>query len=183
MNATKKVLTVGVMGVGVLLLTAWGGKSPYGQKPGYPGKPKKGPGGSSTWGDVPSPSALPDFDFAGNGIYISADCEYVIEGNQFWGARRAEEFPTVLETLMAPGDDPKNSIQGWIDYLLNQEGVTDPQVIVERFMREVSPFCWDVAHSSGEFDPETWGVGMRNWFENFFARVMDHVATWEGSIG
>ena len=187
MNTTRKVITGGLMVGGLLLLAGWGGRAPPGQKPDYPGKPKVGPKGSWGWGNVPADSSglLEGFDPGCNKILFSPDCDWVIEGNRFWQDGRGLEFPyavsypTVDQTLsyVPPGsdDDCVNGIEGWIDYLMDVEGIEDPIVIVQRFMQEVAPFCWDV-------DPSFWGEGLLAWYNNFLARVTDYVESVVGGI-
>lgn len=144
-----------------------------------PGR-KRGPDGrGDVWRDEDDLPSLPgpaDFDYAGNGIWIDGECQFVIEGDLFWPDDPrfvvAEEAPSVSETLNLRRD---NTIVGFIDYLMNEEGEDDPIEIVWRILTEVSPMCADV-------DPDTqWGESMRIWFNDFLDRVTAHVE--EATIG
>lgn len=48
------------------------------------------------------------------------------------------------------------------------DGVTDPKLITDAIVSEVSPLCFDA-------DPDFWGDEFYNWYDNFLGRVVDYV--------
>ena len=128
------------------------------------GKERSGGRYWSTDGDTPS---FDGFDFGGNGLFIDAECGAVAEGKYFFpfdwdvGVHRAEEAPSLPATL-AIGSD--NTAMGFIDYLVDREGVSDPLLVAARMLEEVSPQCASV--------PDTdWGNAMRAWYTSLVDRV------------
>lgn len=167
--------------------SAAGGRTKRPEKPG----PQTGPGGKGKifgggggggggglfggGGGAKLPPGLPaDFDFGGNDLWVSPDCEWVVEGNRFWQTNKvnAEEAPT-LEAVLAIDD---NGVNGFIDYLINDQGFRSPEEITWRILQEASPLCADL-------DPEQWGEGLAQWFENFVARIVPYVEETTGGIG
>ncbi len=137
-----------------------------------PGRPHKGPDGEGdAWVQPDQRDALPgvtDFDWSGNGFYIDPNCRFVLEGDQFWPdaaafSVMAIEKPTLGQTLAIEG----NSVLGFVDYLINEEGEDDPLEIVWRVVEEASPMCAAV-------EPEQWSAPMQAWFNDFLDRVTDH---------
>lgn len=130
-------------------------------------KPQPGPGNKGDiWappgGDVVVPE---DFDFGGNQIYLDPECEYVIEGNLFWPTDAfgidAEQAPTVTATLNV---SPTNTIVGWLDYMIDVQGITDPYQIAAALVAELAPLCADV-------DESQWSDGFFAWHSSFVDRV------------
>lgn len=131
-------------------------------------------GDGSVWGADPSSADAPSsgpvasewnaFDFAGNGLWISPDCDVVFEGETFWpktSSYSAIEAPTLAGVLAIEG----NSVIGYVDVLIDQQGFTDPVEIAAQILREASPLCADV-------DPNLWGAGLRDWFNDFVERLI-----------
>lgn len=151
---------------------------PYKTGPGGKGRVFGGGGGGGGGlfgGGGGTPPGIPeDFDFGGNGLWISTDCEWVVEGNRFWqeGQVNAEERPTLDATLAI--DD--NSVLGFVDYLINDQGYQQPEEIAWKILVEASPLCADL-------DPEQWGEGLAQWFQNFVARLTPYVEEALGGIG
>ena len=178
-------METGLIVVALVLLFLTGGKkngttpSNGGSATDVPGR-KPGPSGrGDVWridADVPNLPAPAAFDYAGNGLYIDPDCQFVIEGDLFWPDPRAfvvvsEQAPTLEETLNLRDD---NTVIGYVDYLVDELGITDPVEIVWRIVAEASPLCADA-------NPETdWGEAMRIWFNDFLARITHYLD--EGTI-
>lgn len=126
--------------------------------------------GGRFWG-TPDSSTFGGFDFAGNGIEVDDECGAVAEGRWFfpfdWATvnTRAEEADTVGGTL-AIGRD--NTVLGFIDYLTDTEGVTEPEVIAARILEDVAPTCASVPVDS-------WGPAMRAWYASLSKRVTAYV--------
>lgn len=135
---------------------------------------KKGEGkkhdGGRIW-STDGPSAFEGFDFGGNGISIDTDCERVAEGKHFfpfdWSTAntRAEEAPTLDATLSIGRD---NTAIGFVDYLVETEGVGDPLVIAARMLDEISPQCASVPEGQ-------WGPQVRAWYGSLVKRITDYV--------
>lgn len=160
-----------------------------GPKPEPPKPWSKGPGGKGKVfgggkvtpgaGGPPLPEDLPaDFDYAGNGIFVDLNCEYVIEGNLFWPSGGGTIFAEPGETLEINTklQGGKNSVIGYIDHLVNVEGFSgdDPEGIAWTVLEAASPMCVSV-------DPSQWGAGLINWYENFLSRVIDYLEFGIGS--
>ena len=174
----KKSKAPKIIGGLVLLgLLAWGGSalaSTTTDAPSVPVKPfMPGPGGKGKvyvkgGGKGTLPTKLPEgFDFGGNGLYVSVDCDYVIEGNLFWptGSLSAVEAPT-LEAVLAVSRD--NTVVGYLDYLIDTLGYRQPEQVAWKILEEASPMCASV-------DPAQWGEGLQAWYETFVARVSDYM--------
>lgn len=139
--------------------------------PKKPVKPKK-KGGADVFGDIKNFPA--DFDPKGNQVRISTDCSVVLVGAGFWPDTKsisAVERETLAETLAVPG----NSVVGFVDYLMNEEGLDQPEDIAARIMVELSSFCWDVPVS--QWPPAY--AGFFNWLME--ERLVNYVET--GTIG
>lgn len=185
-------LALGVVILVILVLTGSGGTPPEngdganggngGGNGGGGTKPHRGPDGrghawtnDEIWNDIKDAKKLPDgsvFDYGGNGFYIDPDCGWVIEGDRFWPesqdfSYQAVERPSLEATL---AHSRTNSVIGFVDYLMNQEGMDDPVEIVWRVLEEAAPLCADV-------DPSQWGGAMRYWFDDFLKRVTRYVET------
>jgi hypothetical protein len=183
------------LGVVVLILLAFGGGGPKegegtngdgtlppGPPSNVPGRPKRGADGRGwAWRDDADVSKLPgpaQFDYGGNGLWIDPECGFVIEGDKFWP--RVDQFhivqisaPTLAATLALRED---NTVLGFIDYLVDEEGVTDPIAIVWRVLDEAAPMC-------GQVDPSQWGEALRIWFNDFLERVTAYVTQGEIEFG
>lgn len=137
-----------------------------------PGRKRKGPNGEGTvWVEPDKIEWIPgydDFDWDGNGLFIDPNCELVAEGDGFW-PNAGEEYrsyggETLEEALAIEG----NQIIGYIDYMVEEEGEDDPIEVVWRILEEASPMCASV-------DPETWGLALKEWFNDFLDRVTDYM--------
>jgi len=126
--------------------------------------------GGRFW-DSSGGSTFGGFDFAGNGIEVDEECGAVAEGRWFfpfdWATvnTRAEEADTVGGTL-AIGRD--NTVLGFIDYLTDTEGVTEPEVIAARILEEVAPTC-------ATAPVDSWRPAMRAWYGSLTERVTAYV--------
>jgi len=111
------------------------------------------------------------FDFGGNGLVIDVECERVAEGRHFfphdWATTntRAEEAST-LDATLAIGRD--NTAMGFVDYLTDTEGVSDPLLIAARILDEISPQCASLPEQS-------WGTEVRAWYDTLVKRITDYV--------
>lgn len=148
------------------------GPTPWTPDSTVPGRKRKGPDGKGdAWVEPARYDDLPGFDtfdWDGNGLYIDPNCELVAEGDLFW---QGDEFaitaiprPTLGQTLAIEG----NSVAGYIDYMVDEEGEDDPIEVVWRILEEASPMCAAV-------EPEQWGEAMRVWFNDFLDRVADYM--------
>ena len=130
-------------------------------------KPSKGPGGKGkVWSSSGSVVFPQGFDFAGNGLYIDPTCDFVIEGNLFWPTSSqldCVEAASLQGVLSIPG----NSVCGFLDYLIDTEGLQQPGEIAFRILQEASPQCASVGS-------DMWGPGLSAWYENFLDRVIDY---------
>ena len=154
------------------------GSDDPGKGPGGVPKPK---GGGKTFGD-PDPEVVytvPDDWDPVRGIYISPDCEMVVEAPgwycgssgpeletpQIFGgfSCTAIEFDNYFDTMAEPG----NGVAGYIDFLA---GVGfQPEEIAFQILSEVSPLCADLP-----FD--MWSPGLVAWWDSFLERV---IFSWE----
>lgn len=156
--------------------------------PSKPEQPGKGPGGvpkpkggGKTFGDPdPDVGYLVPFDWDPvRGLYISPDCEMVVEAPgwycgaggpdlqtpQLYGgfACTAIEFESYVDTMAEPG----NGVAGYVDFLL---GVgMQPEEIAFQILTEVSPLCADLPDNM-------WPEGLAAWYSGFLDRV---VMSWE----
>lgn len=179
------------LGIGILLLLFLSGKGGGSDSTNggalppsttdVPGR-TKGPGGrGDVWRDPKDVSRLPSsgqFDYSGNGLWIDPECGFVVEGDLFWPdpdafVRVMEPAPT-LEATLSLRDD--NTALGFVNYLVEQEGVRDPVDIVWRIVDEAAPMC-------GQVDPEQWGEAMRIWFNDFLDRVTTYLEEEEIPFG
>jgi len=152
------------LAVGLLLYAVW--KSSEKKKD----DGKKHEGGRF-WSDRIPGEDFEGFDWQGNGLAIDTDCERVAEGAHFfpfnWATMntRAEEASTLDATLSIARD---NTAMGFVDYLTDQEGITDPLVISARILEEASPQCASVPASD-------WGPHLRSWYTSLVQRVTAYV--------
>lgn len=146
--------------------------------------PSPGPTGKGTvWGGPPgggrpdagAPKAQwPVFPWDGNALWISPDCDVVFEAEGFWNDGvnvAAIEAPTLGAVLAEPG----NSVAGYVDFLINEQGFTDPVDIAAQILREASPLCADV-------DPDQWGRGLIAWYNDLVERLIPYVERELGGI-
>lgn len=157
-----------------------------------PKAPGKGPApkgrgyGGGQWGTGAVPA---NFDWDGNQLWISPDCETVAEGARFMPiANRMsisdENTPTLAAALAlrsppnAPASDKRamNQVYGFIDYLLDTESYGQPEDVVARIFSEVSPMCAAV-------DPVQWGPALVEWYQSFSDRVAEYVEAELTGIG
>lgn len=141
---------------------------------------RRGAGGrGQVWSrDADTPNLPPAsvFDYSGNGLWIDPNCGFVIEGDLFWpkkGAKsyRAVEMPTLDATLRERRD---NTAIGYVDYLVDQQGINDPVQIMWMIVDEAAPMC-------GQVDPSQWGEAMRIWFNDLLRRLTQYLE--EDTIG
>lgn len=104
-----------------------GGSDPWTPGPGGKGKVYGGAGGGGGTKGLPG-----DFDFSGNGLWISPECDGVVEGSKFRPSPE-EDFVNAIEPTewsgYEPGKeveaalavDPANSIAGFVDWAMGQE--------------------------------------------------------------
>lgn len=151
-----------------------GGKLPTG--PGKGPKPKGRGYGGGQWGTGAVPA---NFDWDGNQLWISPDCETVAEGARFMPIQNRmsisdENTPTLAAALALrspPGSTDRrsmNQVYGFIDYLLDTESYQQPEDVVARIFSEVSPMCAAV-------DPVQWGSALKDWYQSFSDRVAEYV--------
>lgn len=127
-----------------------------------------GPGGNGKVygsGSDPNPGWLPtDFDFDGNGLWISPDCTGVIEGSKF-RPNPTEDWISAIEPTewsdYQPGNDqeveavqqvdPGNSIAGFVDWAMNHDLPKAPE-----------PFtAWVSAHLKDALRPKASSTAIR----------------------
>lgn len=148
-------------------------------------KPASPKGGGKIWmnpKDYPpgkkKPAPPADWDFGGNRIWISPDCNYVVEGNRFMPLDDFDinaESPTKAgatldEALDLYGGD--NSVWGYVDYLVegnDEAGIkgiyNDPVHVAWHILRDAAPAC-------NEIDAEKyWGDGLYFWFQSLLERL------------
>ncbi len=127
--------------------------------------------GGRYWAPPGTSPSFDGFDFGGNGLWIDPECGAVAEGRHFfphdWATTntRAEEASTLAGTL-ALGRD--NTALGFVDYLVDEEGITDPLLVARRILDETSPQCASVSDDS-------WGEAMRAWYSSLVRRVTDYM--------
>lgn len=138
-----------------------------------PKGPRKGPGGKGdVFGNLDKPPI--QWDPSSNQVLIAGDCSVVLVGEMFWPDTKsivAMEAPSLKETLELSDD---NSVVGFVDYLMNEEGLQQPEEIAARIMLEISAYCWDVP-------PSQWHPAYRMFFEWLMDRLVPYVE--EGTIG
>lgn len=153
-----------------------GGDKP---KPPAPKGPKpKGRGyGGGHWGTGNVPAS---FNWDGNQLWISPNCDTVAEGSYFMPAYPAWQAPdgggpTLEATLKkktgpAGSSDPRDLFQvySFIDYLVNEQGYQQPEDVVAAIFSEVAPMCAAV-------DPVQWGSALVDWYTSFSERVAEYV--------
>jgi hypothetical protein len=114
----------------------------------------------------------------GNGIYISPNCDLVLEGKFFEPVSKGLpitgiEGETLVDTLAA---DPENSVYGYIDYLIITGGFREPTEIAEQVMREANALCADVPFWQRP-------PALAQWFDSFVARISPWVEETAFGIG
>lgn len=154
MARRKRLIYGGAALVAVGALALWGRKASAAEDEDdvlVDPPPEQGPGGAGKVFRDPDDTGSPDFadfDFSGNGIYVSPECSFVIEGDLFrprgdWvSAIEPPEYAGYvtgkeLEAVIAVAAD--NSVAGFIDFFLDAavpEG-GDPGVVVG--LTEVPP--------------------------------------------
>lgn len=146
-------------------------------KPTDPTKPKPTPDGPKPKPKVPAkgfgdPKTLPTwFDPAGNDFWISPDCSYVAEGALFLPFTAnvlAEQQPSLAETLGVERNGRKNTVWGFIDFLIEVDGYTAAPAITYRILQEANALCGDLPY-------EQWPAGLKAWAEDFEKRIVSHV--------
>lgn len=182
--------------------SAFAGDKP---KPGdEPGKPKPGggdkpkPGGGKRPGGKPKPDApgmpddvvIPDwFDADGNSFWVDPDCRFVLEGDAFEplskgretrsnpdGSVNAASEPTLAETLSyRDGVIAVNSVYGFVDYLIDYEGMDNPDEIALRVLQEGNALCADIPAAQRS-------EGIRFWLADFSDRISQWVYESVGGI-
>lgn len=136
--------------------------------------------GGGQWGTGKVPA---DFDWNSNDLYLSPECDTVAEALYFMPSGRwiSEcEADTLADTLDHPEcTTPPNAVYGFLAYLLDTEGLTDPIEIATRVMLEAQP--------GGEFcigmDPDTWPEPLALWWTSFVDRVTEYVEASINGIG
>lgn len=155
-------------------------------EPGDPPTPGNGPGGSpkpvgggKTYGEPAGVATytIPDDWDPVRGLFISPDCEMVVEAPgwfcgsgendtpQVFGgfACTAIEFDSYHETMAEPG----NGVAGYVEFLIGLG--SQPEQIAFTILTEVSPLCADLPDAQ-------WPPGLVAWYEAFLERV---IFTWE----
>lgn len=130
----------------------------------------------------------PDFD-PDRGIWVSPDCELVVEAPGFWNGLESKppftELTPIPASRMMPanvpafGDAGDASIEapsirdvwaqsqtagavGFVDYWVNQ-GI-QPEAIATRLLQEIAPMCAQVPTAS-------WGHGLADWYDATVRRI------------
>lgn len=176
------------IGLGLLLFAGLAKADP-GRKPELP---KKGPGGSKKWGKPkpggPSVSDDDEFDETGPGLFVSADCEEVVEGGRFWpdpyevdrnperddGTKQYD--PAVAQGRACTVNDVRGLVAetnsgctglDFIDaFIIN--GERDPATIAQQIAQQVAPLCWDAP-------VHTWPDAFYNWYNYLVDRLTVYV--------
>jgi hypothetical protein len=87
----------------------------------------------------------------------------------------AAEGSTLSETLNGTQYGKKNSVWGFIDYLIDWEGYVDPQEIALRIVMEENALCRDLG-------PDYWPTPLASWFDDFVSRITPGVIERTGGI-
>lgn len=170
-----------------------------------------GPAGKGrVFGDASGPSRWPaDFDFGSNQVWISPDCDLVVEGHLFRPAVDASFVSAIEPTEYAgyqPGEevvatlavDPTNSIAGFTDWSMDR-GYPDPP---QSFMAWVSAHFVAIEHAEPSVpaisivaeivrqlsplcmdvpDPsQVWGVGLTAWVADMLVWLDAYLLEWWG---
>lgn len=132
---------------------------------------RRGPNGKGWVFGQGTPPA--DFDWASNNLFVSQDCELVAVGDRFWPETMlvAIEKETLDQALAVP----TNTALGFVDYLLAQEGLEQPEEIGARIMTEASPWCWEMPTSA-------WPAGFSDFFDWLHARLTPYMDEWVHGI-
>lgn len=154
-----------------------GGKLPTG--PGAPPasariNPSTIEGGSAWWGD---PSKIPaDFDWNGNGIFISTDCTAIAIGAEFSpvqftivGAVTREKIDTLQSARVHAPDGPLWNF--WL-YLMYNQGFTQPEDLAARVLAEEAPLCADMPD-------DMWPAGLSSFYQALVGDAVDFYEGWE----
>lgn len=139
---------------------------------------RRGPGGIGWIFGSGTPPA--GFKWGSNALFVSNDCELVCVGEMFWPGPEAlppKQGPTAIEaeTLDQALAINGNTAVGFVDYLLAQEGLEQPEEVGARIMAEASPFCWDMPTSQ-------WPAGFSDFFDWLEARLVPYVDEWVNGI-
>ncbi len=177
--------------------------------------PRAPGGGGKGWiyggGSDPASGRWPaDFDFSSNALWISPDCEVVLEGDWF---RPSEDGFVVnaIEPTEHPGYIPgqevsavlavmaDNSIAGFVDWAMDHGYPAPPEVFMawvsERFVLSERPEPSPVAVALGAEvlrqlsplcldvpDPaHHWGPGLELWMEDFLVWLDQYLREWWSS--
>lgn len=130
-------------------------------------------GGGTVWGEKrwSSSSEARGFAWDTNAVFIDPECRFVFEGEFFFPANWAsvdtwaEEADTVEATLAIR---PENTVIGYIDYVADTLGVTDPLEVTRRIFAEIAPSCDSVPDSE-------WSPGLRAWYTSLAGRVAAYI--------
>lgn len=154
--------------------------------------PSTGPGGAKTWGTPGSAGGLtPPFDPTGAGLFVSDDCNTVIEGAKFWPANApidrnppkegtpsgykfdpatAQGRACVVRDVrgLAGSQDADCTGLDYVDGMILDAGIQDPIEIAQSIARQVAPLCWDA--------PEvTWPEVFAAWYDSLVQRLVSYV--------
>ena len=153
-------------------------------KPGGKGTIPKTTGGmGKTWGTVPPGTTykIPDDWDPTRGLWISPDCEVVVEAPGWFCGSSGQDEPfhyggpqcnsVEFETYLATMDDPGNGVAGYIYFLINLG--EQPEQIAYQILTEISPLCADLPDNM-------WPDGLFDWYETFLERV---IVEWESEWG
>lgn len=151
--ASKKKLGPGTGGTGPSL------------PPGVPKvPPKSGPGGGTEWGDAPQ-DAKDGFDWNSAGIWVSDDCNTVLEGARFWGPE-PDSFMATTPSAALNAPDP--GIIHFINGARYAFRINDPDTISDLIINDLVPHCYSVSR-------ENWGVGLWNWYVSLVQRITRYI--------
>lgn len=142
-----------------------------------------GPGGKgNVWwsGDGPIPGLPSEFNFGGNDIFVSPDCDLVLEGDGFEPHSKGVFFYSAIEG--APNlaaslllDNRSNSVYGFISDLFHQRSMQTAPEIADEIVRQIAPHCID---ADGTIPP-----AIAAWRDDFRDRISLWVQEERDSIG
>lgn len=184
MRPWERAALIGGAGLFGFLVFGGAASAGTGGAPGPGGSPPLGRGGRR-WGRPPSGATYdvpPDWDEL-RGLWISPDCEMVVEGPGFWcGLQRRSladptlevaspgvcdasvERPTLAELWAA---SPTVGAVGHADFWLSNGA--QPGEVAMAIVRELAPLC-------SEGDPSQWSDAVAQWFNHHVERVTDYLA-------
>lgn len=173
----KLLLGVAVAGAavgGVVLLAR--ADAPSKRKLGVPTRVLQG-SGALVFGEIADVNIPGGFDPAGNHVQIAPDCSSVLVGRSLWtygdkgdifGMECQEPADGKLKTALDAG----SNLCGYIDYLMNQEGITSSSRIGAAILRELNPTCIDKPSAQ-------WPEALRS----FVGWLREHVNVYVGEAG